>query len=287
MRKVLFLGYGYVAQYFCKPDDLDGFDIGASINISKEKYFTKPKKVSAIDFSKIDNLILDGYDNFVISIPPFYQLKTDTIIDKFYDYFLNRQIPYQLMYLSATSVYGDHKGEKVQETSQLKAKSVNGLARIECEKRYLELRENKAGNINILRLAGIYGDKRNSILRIHNRQILSNKLSTKLTSRTHIDDITNIMKKIILSDQIRNQIFNIADDNPSKTNEVNDYICKELLKIDPLTIDENLGGSKNYSFDLDNKIVDNEKIKKLLNYQLAFPSYKEGLRQIFDDLNLI
>ena len=34
----------------------------------------------------------------------------------------------------------------------------------------------------------------------------------------------------------------------------------------------------------DNKIIDNEKVKKTLNYQLTFPSYKEGLRKIFNDL---
>ncbi|MFT4718731.1 MAG: hypothetical protein ACI9IL_001071, partial [Rickettsiales bacterium] len=30
-HNILFLGYGYVAQYFCKSYHLDGFNLGASI----------------------------------------------------------------------------------------------------------------------------------------------------------------------------------------------------------------------------------------------------------------
>lgn len=284
-HNILFLGYGYVAQYFCKSYHLGDFSIGASINNSKEKYFKTPDNVKNINFLEIDGSVLDNYNNFVISIPPFYQLKTDVIIDKFHNYFLKRKTPYKLIYLSATSVYGDHKGKKVREDSELKAQSSNGLARISCEKKYLELQENESANIIILRLAGIYGDKRNSILAIRDREITQNKSSNRFISRTHVTDIVAIIKEIILSSKIKNQIFNISDNDPCPTNEVNDYICEELLKIDKLPISDEIKESRHSSFALDNKIVDNSKLKKIMNYKFIFPSYKEGLKQIIKNLN--
>jgi hypothetical protein len=285
-HNILFLGYGYVAQYFCKSFHSKNFSLNASINTSKEKYFKKPKEVEVVNFLEIDNQTLDNYDNFVVSIPPFYQLGTDVIIDKFHGYFLNRTSPYKLIYLCATSVYGDHEGKKVQEDSDLKAKSNNGLARISCENKYLELQENELANIIILRLAGIYGDKRNSMRAIRNKEITQNKSSSRMISRTHVADIVTIIREMILSSKIKNQIFNISDNNPSPTNEVNNYICEELLKIDKLPIGYDIKESRHSSFTLDNKIIDNNKLKKVLNYEFIFPSYKEGLKQISKNLNL-
>lgn len=284
-HNILFLGYGYVAQYFCQSYHLDRFNIGASINNSKEKYFRTPDNITTINFSKIDSFILDSYNNFIISIPPFYQSKKDVIIDKFHNYFLKRQTPYKLIYLCATSVYGDHNGKKVREDSELKAQSSNGLARISCENKYLELQSNKLANIMILRLAGIYGDKRNNIQKIRDKEITQNKSSNRFISRTHIADIVAIIKAIILSPNIKNQILNVSDNNPCPTNEVNDYICKELLKIAKLPISNETEKPKYSSFALDNKIVDNSKLKKMLNYKFIFPSYKEGLKQIANSLS--
>jgi dTDP-4-dehydrorhamnose reductase len=286
-HNILFLGYGYVAQYFCMRYNADNFTFSASINKSKDKYFKVRSEVTTMNFMQINNSFLDDCDIFIISIPPFYKLKTDIIIDKFHSYFLNRQTRYKLIYLSSTSVYGDYNGKRVWEDSKLKAESANGLARIECENKYLELQNNKLANIAILRLAAIYGDKRNNILAIYNKEIIQNKLSSRFISRTHIVDIVAIIREIILSIKIKNQIFNVADNNPCLTSEANDYICKELLKIDKLPIGEYINESRNYSFALDNKIVDNSKLNKLLNYKFTFPSYKEGLKQIAKNLNLI
>jgi nucleoside-diphosphate-sugar epimerase len=108
-----------------------------------------------------------------------------------------------------------------------------------------------------------------------------------MISRTHVADIAAIIKKVVLSSKIKNQIFNISDNNPCPTNEVNNYICEELLKINKLPIGKDLKESRHSSFALDNKIVDNSKLKKILNYEFIFPSYNEGLKQISKQLNLI
>ena len=285
-KKILFLGNGYVAQYFCKKYHTDNFHLNVTINSTRNKHFDQAKEVTIINFSEITNSILDNYNNFIISIPPFYQLETDIIIQKFHNYFLTRKTPYRLIYLSSTSVYGDHKGKKTHENSELRSASIKGLARIACEKKYLELKNNKLANIIILRLAGIYGDKRNNILVIHNKNLTEHQISERMISRIHVADIVSIIRLIIISDQIKNQIFNVSDNKPCPTYEVNNYICRELLGINKLLINNNLKRAKNSSFILDNKIIDNSHLTKALDYQLIFPSYKEGLIEILKNLNI-
>jgi hypothetical protein len=287
-RNILFLGHGYVAQYFCKSYHSDTrLNLAASINHSTDKYFKSSDKITTINFLELNDCVLDNYTHFVISIPPFYQRKTDVIIYEFHKYFLNRETPYKLIYLSSTSVYGDHHGKKVQEGSSLKATSSQGLARIACEKKYLELTHNPLANIFILRLAGIYGDKRSSIPAIRDKVITENKLSNRMISRTHVADIASIIRELILSINLKNQIFNVADNKPCPTNELNDYICEKLLKIAKLPIREDSKESKHSCFVRDNKIIDNTKLIEILNYEFIFPSYIEGLRQISKNLNLI
>ena len=44
-----------------------------------------------------------------------------------------------MTYLSATSVYGDHKGAWVDEKSETKPTSPNGVERLKVEKEWMEL----------------------------------------------------------------------------------------------------------------------------------------------------
>ena len=74
--------------------------------------------------------------------------------------------PKWITYLSATSVYGDHKGEWVNEESITKPTSPNGLARLETEKSWLSLKINKNKPIQIFRLSGIYSNQNNILVRL-------------------------------------------------------------------------------------------------------------------------
>jgi nucleoside-diphosphate-sugar epimerase len=279
-KQNLFLfGYGYVAQFFCDAYVSEYNHIGYSFHKSEPKYLGKPLMSIAYEFNKIKNDILDLYDCFLVSIPPNYAAKSDPVIEQFFNYFSNRNKSFNLIYLSATSVYGDHNGQKVNEESQLLAKSENGIARIACEGKYLTIRNNKNANVNILRLAGIYGDQRNAIEGILKNKIICNYDTTKIISRTHVKDIVNIINQIFLSN-VTNQIFNVADDNPAKTQEVNDFICDKILEIARLVVKPKQKVFRHSSYALDNKIVDNAKLKQLLNYKFIYPSYKEGLLDI-------
>ena len=66
--------------------------------------------------------------------------------------------------------------------------------------------------------------------------------------------------------------------------EVAEYGAK-LLKLEtpsPINL-ENLNSEMLKNFYKDSKKVDNKKMKQFFNYNLKYPSYKEGLRFIFNN----
>ena len=54
-----------------------------------------------------------------------------------------------ITYLSATSVYGDHKGDWVNENSITKPSSANGINRLKAENTWLSLSSKKLSITNI------------------------------------------------------------------------------------------------------------------------------------------
>ena len=71
-----------------------------------------------------------------------------------------------MTYLSATSVYGDHKGAWVDEESETKPTSPNGLSRLNAEKLWMDFAKDKNLPLQIFRLSGIYSNVKNILLRI-------------------------------------------------------------------------------------------------------------------------
>ena len=81
------------------------------------------KEEAVIDFINKSNTIL-------ITAPP--NNFVDPVASKYSKYFAETGNKIRLIYLSSTSVYGDHKGVWVNENSKLKAKSELGKWRLKC-----------------------------------------------------------------------------------------------------------------------------------------------------------
>ena len=82
-----------------------------------------------------------------------------------------------------------------------------------------------------------------------------------------------------------NEIYNISDDKPASQEEIASYGSK-LLKIkspEPFEL-EALEDGMLKDFYKDSKKVENQKVKKFFEYQLTYPTYKEGLGKIFNDI---
>jgi len=281
-------GFGQVAKNFINKIKSENFKINLSTTSTSE---TCQKSINGVNYENyfFNNKSYDGNlikklkeaDHILISIPPVKEV--DPVIKNF-SKVIEECKPKWITYLSATSVYGDYKGEWVNEKSITKSTSLNGLARLEAEKSWLFLKENKNLPVQIFRLSGIYSNESNTLVRLKSGNANLINKQNNFFSRIHVEDIANILFKS-LSNFKSGEIYNISDDKPSSSEEVILYGAKLLNMDKPKMIEvEDIKSEMLKNFYKDSKKVSNKKMKSFFNYSLKFPTYVEGLSYIRDNL---
>ena len=281
-------GFGQVAKNFLDKIKSENLKINLSTTSTGD---TCQKNINGVNYKNFffnnetydQGLIkkLKESEYILISIPP---VKNVDLVIKNFSKIIEDCKPKWITYLSATSVYGDHKGEWVNEESATKATSSSGVARLEAEKSWLSLGINKNLPVQIFRLSGIYSNESNILLRLKSGNIKLINKQNNFFSRIHVEDIANILFKSLFNFKPR-EIYNISDDKPSSSEEVKIYGAK-LLNIDkPKMIEvEDIESEMLKNFYKHSKKVSNQKMKSFFNYNLKFPTYREGLIYIRDNL---
>ena len=281
-------GFGQVAKNFIKKLSIENYNIRlatTSRNESSKKNFNGITYNSYLfNSERFDkNLVaeLEKADHVLVSIPP--EKKEDIVIKNFSKFIKNSKINW-ITYLSATSVYGDHKGEWVNEDSKTNPISNNGIARLKAENDWVFLGKNNKLPIQIFRLSGIYSNEKNILSRLKLKDVKLINKKDHYFSRIHVDDIGNILFKS-MSKFKSGEIYNISDDRPSSSEEITLYGAKilNITNIEKIEVDK-INNEMLRNFYNESKKVSNVKVKKFFDYELKFPSYVEGLNYIRDNL---
>ena len=190
-------GFGLVAKEFIKKLLSEKYNLNIAITTRQESKIIEflGQKISNFEFNndKIDKNIfkkLKDFDHILISIPPEYE--RDLVLKYFSKEILNRNIKW-VTYLSATSVYGNHEGEWVDENSKTFPISKNGIERLAVEKSWLKMYEKNNISLQIFRLSGIYSNKYNVLERIRSGNASLIRKKNQFFSRIHVEDIANIL----------------------------------------------------------------------------------------------
>ena len=285
--KVFCFGFGQVAESFINKLVYEKKEFDLSITSRQETHQIEFNniKINSYQFSKdkIDNSIikkLEDANYILISIPP---IDGKDIVVKYLETNLKIKTNCKwITYLSATSVYGDHKGDWVNENSITKPSSPNGESRLQAEKSWISLSNKKNYPLQIFRLAGIYSNEFNILKRLQTGRVQIVDKKNHFFSRIHVEDIANVLFKS-LSNFKNNEIYNICDDKPAPQVEVAAYGAKlmKMEKPNPIKLEE-VESEMLQNFYKDSKKVDNKKMKTFFKYNLKFPSYVEGLDHIFN-----
>tara|TARA_B100000949_G_scaffold228785_1_gene236810 strand:+ start:86 stop:961 length:876 start_codon:yes stop_codon:yes gene_type:complete len=281
-------GFGQVAKTFIQKLKLENFNINLSATSRKKTHTLKFNNINYTSFQfegddydieLIKNL--EKSDYILVSIPP--REGTDLVIKNFSNIIENCNAKW-ITYLSATSVYGDHKGEWVNEESKTKPITSNGIDRLSAEKLWLSLNLNKKIPLQIFRLSGIYSNESNILARLKSGKAKIVNRKNNFFSRIHVEDIANILFES-LSKFKPGEIYNISDDKPSSSEEVTLYGVKLLNMDKPKIIElKDIESEMLKNFYKDSKKVSNKKMKSFFEYDLKFPSYIEGLNYIRNNL---
>ncbi len=281
--KFFFFGFGQTAKYFVNNliKSKKIFSMSATNTTKTILKIFKGKKFKSFKFNDksydkklVKELTRANY--ILVSIPP--QKKKDVVLSSFSQLLQISKFK-KIIYLSATSVYGNHNGKWVNENSKLKGKTKFGLNRKIVEKKWLKFRDSNDLNVNILRVSGIYSKENNVIKKISRTNIYVKE--SKYFSRIRIEDLAEIIKKMFYSKR-NSLILNASDDKPATNIEVANFAAKLLkiknLKSVPISKFKNKLIKEFYK---DSKKVSNRNMKNKLHIKLKYPSYKEGLRNIF------
>ncbi len=253
-----------------KKDQLNSIDLSSYI-------FDSDKEIPDI-YDKIKNCT-----HILISIPP--KDEGCVVIKYYHSLFKSLKNLSWIGYVSSTSVYGDYPDQWVDEEASLNTKSQMGINRIKAENQWREIAKNTSIPLQIFRAGGIYSSSRNQVTKVISNSgepFIKNDIKF---NRIHQDDLVGvILASFKLDDGIN--VFNVVDDEPASTWSQIKFICKRL-KL-PIPESKVLGeieiSEKKRNFFNENKLVKNDLIKKKLDYQLKFPTYKEGLGYIIEQL---
>ena len=282
--KLFCFGFGQVAKYFTEnliKNDFN-FDLVATNTtktttkkFKKKKYKSFFMKNNKFDKKLIKELV--SSNKILISISP--KGKKDIVLNNFAKFFKKNMFEW-IVYLSATSVYGNKQGRWVDEKTKTNPTSQRGKDRLKVENMWLKYFKNYNLPVQIFRLAGIYSIENNAINRLKRGKLKIVKKKNHFFSRIHVEDIARILS-ISLKKNNPGQIFNISDNRPCSNDEIAKYAAKLINSVKPKEIKiKDIKSEMLSEFYKDSKRVDNQKMKSFFRYKLKYPTYKEGLKAI-------
>ena len=269
------LGYGYLSKYvFRRICGLGITAIGVTSKQIKDYGFRNSFFVSREDIEKA----ISFSTHLLITAPP--NSKGCMIFNKFSDKVLYSNVK-SIIYISSTGIYGNHDGSWVDEKSLIKANSPFDKIRLKAEKQWKSFCLKHNINLNIVRIAGIYGPQR--FINIDEKKLIVVLKKNHYFSRIHILDAARLISKIIL-ENYKDEVWNLADDLPSSR----EAFISEVIKVKKIKKFSTIAYNK-YSevisertkkFWLNNKRVSNHKIKDFFEYKFIFPNYINGIRNL-------
>jgi NAD dependent epimerase/dehydratase family. len=276
--KVFCFGFGQVAESFVNKliDEKKDLELNITTRQATHEIEINNLKINCYQFNDqvFDDSIkskLEEANYVLVSIPP---VDGNDIVANYLDAHVKNIKNFKwVTYLSATSVYGDHKGDWVNEKSSTNPTSKNGIDRLNAERAWESLSSKINLPLQIFRLAGIYSYEFNILKRLKNEKVQIVDKKNHFFSRIHVEDIANILFSS-LNNFKNKEIYNISDDKPASQTEVAAYGAKLLkIKIPNAVKLAEVNSEMLKNFYKDSKKVDNEKMKKFFNYNLKFPTH--------------
>ena len=191
--------------------------------------------------------------------------------------------PDWLGYLSTTGVYGDRAGGWVFESSTLAAQSLEGARRVGAERDWQEVGRGMGLTVTVHRLPGIYGPGRSTLDRLREGRARRLIAPGQVFSRIHVDDLAAGLTASI-SRPRAGGVYNFCDDRPAPNSEVVTFAAG-LLGMDPPPeeiLDLATLTPQARRFYGESKRVSNARAKGELGWRPAYPTYREGLKAIFE-----
>jgi nucleoside-diphosphate-sugar epimerase len=290
MTTLLCFGFGYCAEHYLRSfGNKFGRIVGTVRSADRAKALNEKHsdRLRAIVFdgqTAGDELrgAADEADAVLISAPP--DENGDPVLHVLAGELTGATNPRSIIYLSTIGVYGDSGGAWVDESTEAKLGSVRGRVRLAAERAWQQLGERRGAAVAILRLAGIYGPGQNALLQVASGKARRIVKPGQIFNRIHVGDIAQAIDAAFT--RHASGIFNVADDEPSPPGEPLAFAAQLLGVAPPPEVSfESAAATMSpmaLSFWQECRRVHNDALKHGLGVKLLYPTYREGLRALFE-----
>lgn len=180
------------------------------------------------------------------------------------------QQPKRVFFVSSTGVYGQSAGEWIDEQSEAKPERWSGKVMLEAEQTALA----SGFPTTLVRLAGIYGGKRQAFLQRVKEGYHADGCTNRFTNRIHEQDAADLLSRLIELDVQGERLQSVylgVDDLPVEQAEVVGWLQQQLgvtsvveKRLNPA------GGSKRCS----------NALAKTTGWQPKYPDYRQGYLEL-------
>lgn len=277
-------GCGYTGQRVAQEAKMAGWNPVCHLRDAKKAEELARHGIETIvcsmdDLDEIPLLPLNG-KVLLYSVPPQGGGSIDLRVRNFCQAMeRDNQIPTRIVYLSATSVYGDTGGAVVTESSQTDPQSAMGKRRLDAERLFSDFCGRHGLALVVLRVSGIYGPGRLPLMQISQGQPLLMEELAKPSNRIHVDDL---VKVCIAALERGEGVYNVSDGHPSSmTSYFN--ACADLLGY-PRQPQVDLEEARRvmppllFNYFVESRVVDNSRMLDDLGIVLRYSDLADGLQ---------
>jgi nucleoside-diphosphate-sugar epimerase len=202
--------------------------------------------------------------------------------------FLNQcrhQAPRRIVYISTSGVYGDCKGQWVDENQPTRPITSRAKRRLDAEQSLLAFCHDTLCEYIILRVGGIYGKERLPIHRLKDIKVI-NEDEAPYSNRIHVEDLARVCWAAMQA-EISNEIFNVADGNPTSMsdyyNSIADHAGLPRPTSVPLSQAKEQLSAAMLSFINESRRLNISKLRSTLKISPQLPTLKDGLKYCFQE----
>jgi nucleoside-diphosphate-sugar epimerase len=284
-------GLGYSAEHFVEEFGRKRFDHIVGTMRGAER----AAALNAHPSGRLNALIFDGgtatpdlrsaiaeADAALVSVPP--DENGDPVLRACRDILVRAQRLRGIIYLSTIGVYGDCGGAWVDETTPPQPGAARSRERLAAEQAWLDFGTRRGIAVAILRLAGIYGPGQNALVQIASGKARRIVKPGQVFNRIHVGDIAQAIDAAFTGRA--SGIFNVADNEPTPPADPIVFAA-QLMGVEPpaeIPFDQAAPtmSPMALSFWQECRRVKNDKLKRELGVSLRYPTYREGLRALFE-----
>ena len=286
MTHMMFFGFGFCAAALVPRLQAQNWQLSASCRTPEKAAQLQARNIRPIIWPEAGALLsadaLTGVSHALISAPP--NEAGDPTLASAGEALASIAGDLQwLGYLSTTGVYGDHGGAWIDEDTPAGTIGARGQKRVDAETQWRAFSEAHGVPSMYFRLAGIYGPGRNQLTSVVNQTARRIDKPEQVFSRIHVEDIATILAASMARPDA-GRAYSVCDDEPAPPQDVVAYAAELLGQSAPPLVPFEAAelSPMARSFYGDNKRIRNQRIKDELGVTLAYPSYREGLKALFD-----